>query len=50
MILRNARRAGLMRANLHVREIDEIKSASYPPASHPFVERQTGTIRRESLT
>jgi len=36
-------------ANLRVLEIDEIKSVPYVPASHPFVERLIGTIRREYL-
>ena len=30
-------------------EIDEIKSVPYAPASHPFVERLIGSIRREYL-
>ena len=37
------------RANLRVREIEEVKSVPYAPASHPFVERLIGTIRREHL-
>lgn len=37
------------RANLRVREIDEIKSVPYVPTSHPFVERLIGTVRREYL-
>jgi putative transposase len=36
-------------ANLRVREIEEIKSVPCAPASHPFVERLIGTIRREYL-
>jgi hypothetical protein len=28
-------------------EVDEIKSVPHVPVSHPFVERLTGTIRRE---
>ena len=36
-------------ANLRVLEIGEIKSVPYVPASHPFVERLIGTIRREYL-
>jgi len=36
-------------ANLRVPEIEEIKSVPYAPASHPFVERLIGTIRREYL-
>jgi hypothetical protein len=32
-----------------VREIEEVKSVPYAPASHPFVERLIGTIRREYL-
>jgi transposase InsO family protein len=36
-------------ANLRVLEIEEIKSVPYAPASHPFVERLIGTIRREYL-
>jgi transposase InsO family protein len=37
------------RANLRVREIEEVKSVPYAPVSHPFVERLIGTIRREYL-
>ena len=37
------------RANLRVRDIDEIKSVPYAPVSHPFIERLIGTIRREYL-
>jgi hypothetical protein len=37
------------RANLRVREIEEIKSVPCAPVSHPFVERLIGTIRREYL-
>jgi putative transposase len=36
-------------ANLRVLEIDEIKTIPHVPVSHPFVERLTGTIRRELL-
>jgi transposase InsO family protein len=36
-------------ANLCVFEIEKIKSVPYAPASHPFVERLIGTIRREYL-
>ncbi len=36
-------------ANLRVLEIEEIKSVPWAPASHPFVERLIGTIRREYL-
>ncbi|MBI4190676.1 MAG: transposase [Betaproteobacteria bacterium] len=36
-------------ANLRVLEIDEIKSVPKIPASHPFVERLIGTLRREYL-
>jgi putative transposase len=36
-------------ANLHVLEIQEIKTVPYVPLSHPFVERLVGTIRREYL-
>ncbi|MFV2091058.1 MAG: integrase core domain-containing protein [Pseudomonadales bacterium] len=36
-------------ANLRVLDIDEIKTVSDVPVSHPFVERLTGTIRRELL-
>jgi transposase InsO family protein len=36
-------------ANLHVLEIEAIKSVPYVPVSHPFVERLIGTIRREYL-
>ena len=37
------------RANLRVREIEEVKTVPYAPVSHPFVERLIGTIRREYL-
>jgi len=37
------------KANLRILEIDEIKSVSYVPRSHPFVERLIGTVRREFL-
>ena len=37
------------RANLRVREIEEVKSVPDAPVSHPFVERLIGTIRREYL-
>ncbi len=37
------------RANLRIRDIEEIKSVPYTPVSHPFVERLIGTIRRECL-
>jgi hypothetical protein len=33
-------------ANLRILEVEEIKSISYVPVSHPFVERLIGTIRR----
>src|SRR3981081_691497 len=36
-------------ANLRILEVEEIKSITYVPASHPFVERLIGTIRREFL-
>ena len=36
-------------ANLRVLDVEEIKSVSYVPLSHPFVERLIGTIRRELL-
>ena len=36
-------------ANLRVLKVEEIKSVPYVPASHPFVERLIGTIRREYL-
>src|ERR1700747_1254949 len=34
-------------ANLRILEVEEMKSASCAPLSHPFVERLIGTIRRE---
>jgi len=37
------------KANLRVLGIDEIKTVPYTPISHPFVERLTGTLRREYL-
>jgi len=36
-------------ANLRVLAIEEVKSVPYTPASHPFIERLIGTIRREYL-
>ena len=36
-------------ANLRVIEVEEIKSVTCAPVSHPFVERPIGTIRREYL-
>ena len=35
------------RANLRIREIEEIKTVPHAPISHPFTERLVGTIRRE---
>ncbi len=35
------------KANLHILNINEVKSVPYTPISHPFVERLIGTIRRE---
>lgn len=37
------------KANLRLREINEIKTIPYTPISHPFIERLIGTIRREFL-
>ncbi len=37
------------RANLRIRETQEIKTVPYAPLSHPFIERLVGTIRREYL-
>ena len=34
-------------ANLRILEVNEIKTVSYVPISHPFVERLIGTVRRE---
>jgi putative transposase len=36
-------------ANLRILEAAEIKTIPYIPMSHPFVERQNGTMRRECL-
>jgi len=36
-------------ANLRVLGVTEIKTVTYVPISHPFVERLIGTIRRECL-
>ncbi len=36
-------------ANLRVLEVAEIKTISYLPLSHPFVERPICTVRREYL-
>jgi len=37
------------KANLRVLDVEEIKTVSDVPLSHPFVERLIGTIRREFL-
>jgi transposase InsO family protein len=37
------------RANLRIRETQEIKTVPHAPLSHPFTERLIGTIRREYL-
>lgn len=37
------------RANPRMIDVEEIKSATYTPTSHPFIERLIGTIRREYL-
>src|SRR5665811_407672 len=37
------------RANLRILKVDEIKTIPCTPASHPFVERLIGTVRREDL-
>ena len=37
------------KANLRVLDIEEIKSLSHVPMSHPFVERLIGSVRRELL-
>ncbi|PYY07941.1 MAG: hypothetical protein DMG69_17110 [Acidobacteria bacterium] len=34
-------------ANLRILKVIEIKTIPYVPLSHPFVERQIGTLRRE---
>ncbi len=36
-------------ANLRILEIDDLKTVPYTPISHPFVERLTGSLRRELL-
>ena len=36
-------------ANLRILDVKEIKTVTYVPLSHPFVERLIGTIRRECL-
>ena len=36
-------------ANLRILEVEEIQSVPYAPASHRFIERLIGTIRREYL-
>ena len=36
-------------ANLRILDVEAIKTVPYVPLSHPFVERQIGTIRRECL-
>ena len=42
-------RFGQWQRNLRVLDVQEIKTVSYVPLSHPFVERLIGTIRRECL-
>ncbi len=37
------------KANRRILEIEELKSISYAPLSHPFIERLIGTLRREFL-
>jgi hypothetical protein len=37
------------KANLHILEIDEVKSVPNTPISNPFVETLIGSIRREFL-
>ncbi len=37
------------KANLRVLDVEEIKSVSYVPRSHPYVERLIGSVRREFL-
>jgi len=37
------------KANLRILEIEEVKSISFTPVSHPYVERLIGTVRREYL-
>jgi hypothetical protein len=37
------------RANLRIREIDEVKSVPYLPTPHPFVERLIETVQRAHL-
>ena len=37
------------KANLRILDITEIKTISYAPMSHPFVERLMGSVRRELL-
>ena len=36
-------------ANLHILNLEEIKTVPFVPQSHPFVERVIGTLRREYL-
>jgi putative transposase len=36
-------------ANLRILDVEEIKTIPHTPASHPFVERLIGTLRREFL-
>ena len=36
-------------ANLHILNLEEIKTVPFVPKSHPFVERVIGTLRREYL-
>ena len=47
-LIRPGQRGGL-RAVVRVLMVQEIKTVPYVPLSHPFVEGQIGTIRREYL-
>ncbi|MGO8785783.1 MAG: hypothetical protein ACLQVL_00175 [Terriglobia bacterium] len=40
-------RFGQWQANLRIPQMTEIKTVSYVPLSHPFVERLIATLRRE---
>ena len=37
------------KANLRILEVKEVKTVTFIPLSHPFVERLVGTVRREYL-
>ena len=49
MALVTEQELSIVKSNLRILEIQEIKSVPYVPFSHPFIERLIGTLRREFL-